>query len=106
MAGHYTFGGRTGGSVIIYGSLYLALGLFFSGSFTQLIQVFPKPILGVMLAFEGLAMLLLVRDIAASRRDLLIAALVGLMCVGLPYGYAVGLVTGTALVYLWHGKKA
>jgi len=101
IAGHYTFGGRTGGSVMIYGSLYLVLGLFFSGSFAQLIQVFPKPILGVMLAFEGLALLLLVRDIASSRRDLFIAALVGLMCVGLPYGYAVGLVTGTALVYLW-----
>lgn len=101
MAGHYTFGGRTGGSVIIYGCLYLALGLFFSGNFAQLIQVFPKPILGVMLAFEGLAMLLLVRDIAAVRRDFLIAVLTGLMCVGLPYGYAVGLITGTALVYLW-----
>ena len=101
MAGHYTFGGRTGGSVIIYGSMYLTLGLFFSGCFTQLIEVFPKPILGVMLAFEGLAMLLLVRDIAGSRRDFLIAALTGLVCVGLPYGYAVGLVAGTALVYLW-----
>jgi xanthine/uracil/vitamin C permease (AzgA family) len=101
MAGHYTFGARTGGSVIIYGCMYLALGLFFSGSFAELIQVFPKPILGVMLAFEGLAMLLLVRDIAASKRDLLIAALVGLMCVGLPYGYAVGLIVGTSMVYLW-----
>ena len=105
MAGHYTFGGRTGGSVIIYGSLYLLLGLFFSGSFTQLIQVFLKPILGVMLAFEGLAMLVLVRDIAASRRDLMIAALVGLMCVGLPYGYAVGLIAGTMLVYLWRERE-
>ncbi len=106
MAGHYTFGARTGGSVVIYGSMYLVLGLFFSGSFAQLIQVFPKPILGVMLAFEGLAMLLLVRDIAASRRDLLIAALVGLTCVGLPYGYVVGLIVGTALVYGWHRNGA
>ena len=106
IAGHYTFGGRTGGSVIIYGSLYLTLGLFFSGCFNQLIQVFPKPILGVMLAFEGLAMLLLVRDIASLRRDFLIATLTGLMCVGLPYGYAVGLITGTALVYLWRGETS
>lgn len=105
MAGHYTFGARTGGSVIIYGSLYLALGLFFSGSFGQLIQVFPKPILGVMLAFEGLAMLLLVRDIAGSKTDLLIAMLVGLMAVGLPYGYAIGLIVGTALVYLWRNRE-
>ena len=105
MAGHYTFGARTGGSVIIYGSLYLALGLFFSGSFGQLIQVFPKPILGIMLAFEGLAMLLLVRDIAGSKTDLLIAMLVGLMAVGLPYGYAIGLIVGTALVYLWRNRE-
>jgi xanthine/uracil/vitamin C permease (AzgA family) len=104
MAGHYTFGARTGGSVIIYGCLYLVLGLFFSGCFAQLIQVFPKPILGVMLAFEGLAMLLLVRDIAGSKADLLIAMLVGLIAVGLPYGYAIGLIVGTALVYLWRNR--
>jgi xanthine/uracil/vitamin C permease (AzgA family) len=105
MAGHYTFGARTGGSVIIYGCLYLVLGLFFSACFAQLIQVFPKPILGVMLAFEGLAMLLLVRDIAGSKADLFIAMLVGLMAVGLPYGYAVGLIVGTALVYLWRNRQ-
>jgi xanthine/uracil/vitamin C permease (AzgA family) len=105
MAGHYTFGARTGGSVIIYGCLYLVLGLFFSACFAQLIQVFPKPILGVMLAFEGLAMLLLVRDIAGSKADLFIAMLVGLMAVGLPYGYAIGLIVGTALVYLWRNRQ-
>ncbi len=104
MAGHYTFGARTGGSVVIYGCLYLVLGLFFGGCFAQMIQVFPKPILGVMLAFEGLAMLLLVRDIANSKADLLIAMLVGLMAVGLPYGYAIGLIVGTALVYLWRNR--
>jgi hypothetical protein len=105
MAGHYTFGARTGGSVIIYGCLYLSLGLFFSGCFAQLIQVFPKPILGVMLAFEGLAMLLLVRDIAKSKADLFIAMLVGLMAAGLPYGYAIGLIIGTALAYLWRNRQ-
>jgi len=105
MAGHYTFGARTGGSVVLYGSLYLTLGLFFSGCFTQLIQKFPKPILGVLLAFEGLAMLLLVRDIASSKADLLIAMLVGLMAVGLPNGYAIGLISGTALAYLWRNRQ-
>jgi hypothetical protein len=105
MAGHYTFGARSGGSVVIYGCLYLGLGFFFSGSFTQLIEAFPKPILGVILAFEGLALLLLVRDLAARKRDVLIAMLVGLMCVGLPYGYAIGLLVGTAMASLWHKKE-
>jgi MFS superfamily sulfate permease-like transporter len=105
LAGHYTFGGRTGGSVVIYGAMYLVLGLFFGGSFQHVIEVFPRPVLGVMLAFEGLAMLVLVRDIAGERRDLLIAVLVGLMAVGLPYGYLIGLVVGTALVYLWRNQR-
>lgn len=100
MAGHYAFGGRTGGSVIIYGSLLLGLGLFFGGGFDQVVKVFPLPMLGVILLFEGLALIWLVRDTAQSRTDFPIAALVGLIAVGLPYGYVIGLVVGTALVYL------
>jgi MFS superfamily sulfate permease-like transporter len=39
MMGHYAFGGRTGGSVILCGSLYLILGLFFSGSFAGIVNL-------------------------------------------------------------------
>jgi xanthine/uracil permease len=63
MMGHYAFGGRTGGSVILYGTLYLVLGLFFSGSFAQVVQVFPLPILGVLLVIEGLRIMLHVRSL-------------------------------------------
>ena len=99
MAGHYAFGARTGGSVLIYGALYLVMGLFFSGSFEQVIQVFPLPILGLLLLFEGLALMALIRDIAESRAELSIALLVGLIASGLPYGYLIGLVVGTVLAY-------
>jgi hypothetical protein len=100
MAGHYAFGGRTGGSIVIYGSIYLALGLFFSQGFQSVIELFPKPVLGVILAFEGLVLIRLVRDMAASTADFTVVVLVGLMCVGLPYGYVLGLVAGTAVSYL------
>jgi MFS superfamily sulfate permease-like transporter len=100
MAGHYAFGGRTGGSVILYGTLYLTLGLFFSGAFAQLVQVFPLPVLGVLLLFEGLAMMLLVRDQATSRVDLPIALIVGLIAFGLPYGYVVAMIVGTILAHI------
>ena len=100
LAGHYAFGARTGGSVIIYGSIYLTLGLFFSQGFQMAIQIFPKPILGVILAFEGLVLMRLVRDMAASKANFAVVLLVGLMCVGLPYGYVLGLVVGTAVAYL------
>jgi xanthine/uracil/vitamin C permease (AzgA family) len=100
MAGHYAFGARTGGSIVIYGSIYLALGLFFSQGFQMAIQLFPKPVLGVILAFEALVLMRLVRDMAASKADFAAVLLVGLMCVGLPYGYVIGLVVGTVVAYL------
>ena len=100
MAGHYAFGGRTGGSIVIYGSIYLTLGLFFSQSFQAVIELFPKPMLGVILAFEGVVLIRLVRDMASSVADFTVVVLVGLMCVGLPYGYVLGLVAGTAVSYL------
>ncbi|MBC6699858.1 putative sulfate/molybdate transporter [Hymenobacter puniceus] len=99
MVGHYTFGGRTGGSVVLYGTLFVVLGLFFSQGFQQLVQIFPLPILGVLLLFEALTLATLLRDISDSRAALLLAVLVGLLCSGLPYGYLVGLVVGTALHY-------
>lgn len=104
MAGHYAFGGRTGGSVVIYGFMYLVLGIFFGGVFDQVAGVFPLPILGVLLLFEGLALLLLVRDVAASKTDFPVVLLVGLIANGLPYGYLIGVVVGTALAHLIRKK--
>ena len=100
MAGHYAFGARTGGSVIIYGGLYLVLGFFFSAAFSEIVQIFPLPILGIILLFEGLTLVMLIRDISGSRADIFIALLVGLAATGLPYGFAIGFVTGTLLAYL------
>ncbi len=100
MMGHYAFGGRTGGSVILYGMLYLILGLFFSGSFAHVVQVFPLPILGVLLLIEGLRIMLLIRDTVDVKAEFSIAVLVGLIAAGLPYGYLVGIVIGTILFYV------
>ncbi|GBC76659.1 Guanine/hypoxanthine permease GhxP [bacterium HR08] len=100
VAGHYTFGARTGGSVIIEGALYMLLGLFFGRGFDMIVKVFPLPILGVILFFEGLALMRLVRDSAASASDLTIILLVGLFAVGLPYGFLIGMLAGVALASL------
>jgi MFS superfamily sulfate permease-like transporter len=100
MMGHYTFGGRTGGSVVIYGSLFLLLGLFFAGGFGYVIQLFPKPVLGMILFFEALALLNLARDRAASVREFSLTILVGLAAALLPYGYVIALVLGTTLAYI------
>ena len=100
LAGHYAFGGRTGGSVIIEGALYVVIGLFFGRGFGFFVHVFPLPILGIILLFEGLALILLVRDQAGSRADFVIVLLVGLIAVGLPYGYLIGMLVGIGIAYL------
>ncbi len=99
IAGHYAFGGRTGGSVVIYGALYLTLGLFFGGGFQSAVKLFPLPVLGVILLFEALALMKLVRDMLANAGDFFIVLLVGLIAFGLPYGYVLGVVIGTVIVY-------
>jgi len=100
MVGHYTFGGRSGGSVIIYGSIYLILGLFFSAGFGQIMQLFPLPVLGIILLFEGLALMLLIRDISHEKSELIIALMVAIIAAGLQYGFVIGLIVGTLFYYL------
>lgn len=100
MAGHYAFGARTGGSVLIYGSLFLILGLFFSGSFQAVVQIFPLPILGVILLFEGLWLMMFIKDIIDSKKSFFIALLTALLAAFLPYGYLIAMITGTILYYI------
>ncbi|MEP0846961.1 MAG: transporter [Phycisphaerae bacterium] len=100
LAGHYAFGARTGGSVVIYGAMYVVLGLLFGGVAEKVVEVFPLPILGVVLLFEALVLMRLVGDTAASQRDLTIALLVAVVALTVPQGYVVGLLVGTAMYYL------
>jgi hypothetical protein len=100
MAGHYAFGARTGGSVAIYGTMFLILGVFFSGSFATVVKIFPLPVLGVILLFEGIWLMVYIKDIIDSKKSFFIAILVGLIACGLPYGYLIGMIVGTALYYL------
>lgn len=105
VAGHYAFGARTGGSVIIYGTMYLALGLFLSEGFLEIIKFFPKSVLGVILFFEGWTLVKLIKDIRVSKKDLMVALLVGVIAVGVRYGYVLGLLLGTALAWVMNKGK-
>jgi hypothetical protein len=53
MAGHVRFGARTGGAMIILGTILLAIALFLSDSVATIFRIFPPPILGVILFFTG-----------------------------------------------------
>jgi hypothetical protein len=98
LAGHYAHGGRTGGSVVIYGLFYLVTGLLFSEAFTVIVRVFPLPILGVLLAVEALVLVRLLRDLRLRvPAELPLAMLVGMIAAFTPYGYLTGMVVGAAL---------
>jgi MFS superfamily sulfate permease-like transporter len=72
MAGHIRFGARTGGALVILGLIVLLTGLFLSDSVAFLFQVFPRPILGVILFFAGLELALVVRDIKMKKQNLFV----------------------------------
>lgn len=99
LAGHYAFGARTGGSVVLYGAFYLLVGLFLSGPLAEVLKVFPQPILGTVLLFEALTLLALVRDQAREPRHLRIALLVAVVALAVPGGFVVGLLLGALVFY-------
>jgi MFS superfamily sulfate permease-like transporter len=99
LAGHFRFGARTGGSVILYGLVYLVIGLFFAAVAGEVVKIFPFPVLGVLLFFEGFALAQLVRLAADAPLDLSVALWVGIMIISLPYGYLIGMVSGVIIYY-------
>lgn len=54
LAGQYRFGARSGASVILLGLSKLLLGLFLGNSLTDLLESFPRGLLGVMVFGAGL----------------------------------------------------
>ncbi|TMA71821.1 MAG: transporter [Deltaproteobacteria bacterium] len=99
LVGFYGFGARTGGAPVLYGAMYLVLGLVFAPGFAQIVRLFPMPVLGIVLLFEAIGLMTLVRDVAAERRALWIVFGVATAVVGLPYGYVVGLIAGTLIAW-------
>jgi adenine/guanine phosphoribosyltransferase-like PRPP-binding protein len=59
--------------------------------------------LGILLLFEGAALIMLMRDQAGDAGNFFIAVIVGLIACGIPYGYAIALVIGTLLYYIRRG---
>jgi hypothetical protein len=57
LAAQYAFGARGGGSVVFLGTCKIILGLLFGSSLVQLLEKFPKTILGVMLFSSSLELI-------------------------------------------------
>jgi predicted benzoate:H+ symporter BenE len=62
LAGQYRFGARTNGSILFLGTAKMLLALLLGSSLLTLLGVYPKAILGVLLAVSGLELGLVCRD--------------------------------------------
>jgi MFS superfamily sulfate permease-like transporter len=62
LAGQYRFGARSSASILFLGTVKLLLGLFLGGSLLSLLHVYPRSVLGVLLAISGLELSLVARD--------------------------------------------
>jgi len=97
MAGHVAFGARTGGSVIILGTLLLVLALGFSGSVMTLFGLVPIALLGTILVVTGWQLGAgQIRQPRAADDWLLLLATAALSV----WHVAAGLVVGVLLQYL------
>jgi MFS superfamily sulfate permease-like transporter len=72
MAGHIRFGAKTGGALVILGIMVLLTGLFLGDSVTLLFEIFPRPILGVILFLAGVELSLVIKDIKLKRENLFV----------------------------------
>lgn len=61
--------------------------------------------LGVILLFEAVALMLLIRDTAADARQFTIVLLVGMVAFAVTQGFVVGLLVGTALGHVWNRQN-
>lgn len=101
LAGHYRFGARSGGALLIIGVFMLVLGLFSNDGFImQTLSLIPSAILGVLLFFTGLELAFTVKDTFSDKNDFIFALFVAALSVAFQYGYSLGLAGGIFLTYL------
>jgi MFS superfamily sulfate permease-like transporter len=102
MAGHIRFGARTGGALVILGVIVLLIGLFLSNSVTLLLQIFPRPILGVILFFAGVELSLVVQDVKLKKQNLFVLLITaGTAMWNMGVAYLAGLILYYGLQRRW-----
>jgi len=102
MAGHVRFGAKTGGALVILGSLVIVTALFFSESVTIIFKIFPNAILGVILFFAGAELALGVRDIGENKSDFYVMLIVAAFAMwNMGAAFLVGIILNTALNREW-----
>ena len=102
MAGHVRFGARTGGALVILGSMLVLIALFFSDSVAVIFKIFPNAILGVILFFAGSELALVVRDIGEKKSDFYVMLIVASFAMwNMGVAFLVGVILDNSLRKGW-----
>ena len=102
MAGHVRFGAKTGGALVILGSLLVLTALFFSDSVGIIFKIFPNAILGVILFFAGSELAIVVRDIGDKKSDFYVMLIVAAFAMwNMGVAFLVGVVLDNSLRRGW-----
>ena len=104
MAAHHRFGGKTGGTTIILGSVFILLGLV--DKLSVALFLIPIPILGTLLFFDSWQMMMLVRRLPdySSALVALVVGMISLITHNLTFALLAGLFVERLLkIELLHG---
>jgi MFS superfamily sulfate permease-like transporter len=102
MAGHVRFGAKTGGALVILGSILVLIALFFSDSVAVIFKIFPNAILGVILFFAGSELAIAVRDIGDKKSDFYVMLIVAAFAMwNMGAAFLVGIVLDNSLRRGW-----
>ncbi len=102
MAGHVRFGAKTGGALVILGTILILFALFFSDFVSIIFKIFPNAILGVILFFAGSELAIVVKDIGNKKADfyvMIIVAAVAMWNMGV--AFLAGVIMDNALRRGW-----
>jgi Molybdate transporter of MFS superfamily len=78
--GQVRFGARTGAAPVILGVLLVVAALFFSGSVESLLQLFPAPVLGVILFLAGSQLALGICELGSAKTERFVAITTAAFC--------------------------
>ena len=96
------FSFSNGVALVILGGIVLLTGLFLSDSVDLLLQVLPRPILGVILFFAGVELALVVRDIRLRKQNLFVLLITaGTAMWNMGVAYVVGLLLYDGIQRRW-----
>ena len=102
MAGHVRFGAKTGGALVILGSMLILIALFFSDSVSIIFKIFPNAILGVILFFAGSELAIVVKDIGDKKPDFYVMIIVAAFAMwNMGAAFLVGVILDNSLRRGW-----